>query len=214
MPGTILALANRRKAFSDAVYRLHHRRTKRLLFWTCVQVLLGTAFAALGSVVLLYTDFNTLFCSLFTASFLVMIVCSIAGLINQFRGRLLPYFQKPLGQNGTLLIGKSLLWHSRELDDLALELGLRPLSEFCSGDELIGDEQLVFYPPQDALKTTEKLLAWIRAVGFPQDLICDLAQLRKALRNAVERQVNFCLLLREGPGATGQEMQMRLGSFF
>ncbi|MGH9564098.1 MAG: hypothetical protein ACRD3S_21810, partial [Terracidiphilus sp.] len=72
--------------------------------------------------------------------------------------RVLPYFERPLGQKDTWLAGENYLRHSRKLDEIATSLGVHPLSKFASGDDLIRGETLHWFSPQDALHTTERLL--------------------------------------------------------
>jgi hypothetical protein len=107
-----------------------------------------------------------------------------------------------------------LLWHSRRLDAVATELGVRPLSDFASGDDMILGEVLQWFPPHDALRTTERLLQPDAAGCFPSAVVSDLTRLRDALRLACSEGVPFCLLVREGSCASGFEMDQRKGSFF
>jgi len=127
--------------------------------------------------------------------------------------RLLPYFERPLGGAETWLAGKSLLSHSRRLDAAAAQFGVQPLSEFASGDDMIRDEKLCWFSAEDGLRTVERLTQ-PDVTSFPTEVISDLVRLRDALRLACAKEVQFCLLLREGSFASGQEMDQRRGSFF
>ncbi len=206
-------LQSRRVAFAEPFYRFHEKRTTRMLFWAGVQIAVATAFAAVGFWQLFYGK-GVLIPGLFTAAFVVLFISSVLGTIDQFRVRVIPYFETRLGDVDTWLTGKSLLWHSRDLDELAEFLTLRPLSSFASGDDLVQGEELQFFDPKEALPTLEKLLTRSKASRFPRELVSDLTRLRDALKSASEKNVRFCLLLREGSTTSGHEMSLRKGSFF
>jgi hypothetical protein len=206
-------LQSRRVAFAEAFYRFHEKRTAQMLFWTGVQIAVAAVFSSIGFWQLFYGE-GALLPGLFTATFLVMFASSVLGAFEQLKVRVIPYFEKPLGDVDTWSSGKSLLWHSRDLDQLAEYLSLRPLSTFASGDDLVRGEEVQFYDPNEAIPTVEKLLARSKMSRFPKELISDLTRLKDALKSASEKHVRFCLVLREGSGTSGQEMSFRKGSFF
>jgi hypothetical protein len=152
--------------------------------------------------------------TVFLAIFLFLVCVTWGGVRNLFRVRVLPYFERPLGQKNTWLAGENLLRHSRQLDKIAAGLGVRPLSDFASGDDLIRGESLRWFPPEDALRTTERLLeADISATLLP-NVVSDLTSIRDALRLACSQSVKFCFLIREGSSTSGLELERRKGSFF
>jgi hypothetical protein len=112
------------------------------------------------------------------------------------------------------MMGKSLLEHSRSLDEIAKQLGGTPLSEFATGDDMVCFEKLNWHEPTEALRTTQGLLNSEAAKAFPEDLRSDLKALEDALAEACRQNVRFGLLLREGSFASGLEMDRRKGSFF
>ncbi|MBC8095900.1 MAG: hypothetical protein H7Y43_08810 [Akkermansiaceae bacterium] len=147
------------------------------------------------------------------AIFLWVLIGVALGIPRSYRARLLPYFERSPGSCDTADKGKSLLENSRKLDELALAFNVKPLSGFASGDDLIAGEKLVWFDPQPALATAEKLLQSEAAKDFAPELIADLASLRNALQAAAASQIRFCLLLREGSAMSGAEMEQRKGSF-
>lgn len=152
--------------------------------------------------------------ALLVAAFLYFVVASIFGIRDMFRVCILPYFERRLGTADTFLRGSSLLGHSRALDDLAKQLGVSPLSNFASGDDMIWFERLQWHDPKEALRTTEQLLNSELAKTWSENLISDLNSLQAALAEASKQSVRFCLLLREGSYTSGLEMDRRKGSFF
>jgi hypothetical protein len=206
-------LQSRQSAFAEAFYRFHEKRTRQMLFWGAIQISVSLVFVGIGFWQLFYGK-GVLLPGLFTATFLVLLASCVFGTIDQLRVRVLPYFEKRLGDTDTWFSGKSLLWHSRDLDELAEFLSIKPLSAFASGDDLVQGEELQFFDANDALPTLEKLIMRSKASRFPKDLVSDLTKLRDALKSASEKGVRFCLLIREGSTASGHEMSLRKGSFF
>lgn len=149
-----------------------------------------------------------------SALFLLIAWSVAAGYRDQFRVRVLPYFERPVGDTDTWLAGESLLWHSRALDEIAVRCGVTPLSAFASGDDLVAGEESQWFAPGDALRTAERLLEADVAESLPAGVVSDLERLRDALRLAGAAGVRFCLLVREGSFASGHEMSVRKGSFF
>ena len=133
---------------------------------------------------------------------------------DQLQVRVLPYFERSVGDIDTWLAGEHLLNHSRRLDEVAAQRGVTPLSAFASGDDLISGEELTWFDPTDALGTTKRLLEADVAATLPVEVVADLERLRDALGRASSLRVRFCLLVREGGTASGHEMSLRQGSFF
>src|SRR6476620_8195951 len=140
-------LQKRRASFSEAFYKLHQRRTKRMLLWASLQFSVAAALSGVGVWQLIFGE-GALLPGLFTATFVVMLVATISSTIDQFRVRVVPYYEQKLGNVDTWSAGWSLLAHSRDLDDLTNFLGLPPLSQFVSGDDLVPGEELAFYPAE------------------------------------------------------------------
>lgn len=205
-------LQGRRTAFADAFYRFHEKRTARMLVWVGVQVVVASGFVALGFWRLFHGP-STLLPGLFTAAFLVMLVSSLVGAVEQLKVRVQPYFERPLGDVNAWDGGKSLLWHSRDLDQMAECLSLRPLSSFSSGDDLVQGEELQFHDATEALRTVEQLLSKAKKSRFSKELISDLTQLHDVLQSAAQKNVRFCLLLCEGHPSRCHETSARKGSF-
>ena len=149
-----------------------------------------------------------------SALFLLFVWSAVTGYRDQFRVRVLPYFERPVGGTDTWLAGESLLWNSRALDEIAVRCGVTPLSAFASGDDLVAGEVLQWFAPEDALRTAERLLEADAVESLPAGVVSDLERLRDALRLAGAQGVRFCLLVREGSFASGHEMSVRKGSFF
>ena len=75
--------------------------------------------------------------AIFSAIFLFLVFATWSGIRSLRHVRVLPYFERPLGQKGTWLAGENYLRYSWELDEIATRLGVRPLSEFASGDDMV-----------------------------------------------------------------------------
>jgi hypothetical protein len=148
------------------------------------------------------------------AIFLLAVANIIFSFRDQFLVRVVPYFERPVGETDTWLAGEDLLWHSRALDEAATRSGVTPLSAFLSGDDLIPGEELRWFTPDDALRTAERLQEPDVAATLPAGVIADLERLRDALGRASGQGIRFCLLIREGSVTSGHEMSVRKGSFF
>ncbi len=207
-------LARRRQPFSKVFYERHHEhfvQSLRRMAWT----LAITGVPATGlSIGIVQGWGNTHIASIATAISLLVLPTLPLALIDCFIVRVLPYFERPVGGTDTFLAGKGLLWHSRQLDAIAARHGVRPLSEFASGDDLIPGEELRWFPCTEALLTVDCLLAHAGAEDFSVKLVSDLTRLREGLRLADAKGIRFCLLLREGSVTSGWEMSQRKGSFF
>jgi hypothetical protein len=207
-------LQRQKQNFSEVFYQRHRQHVLRLVRKSSLYFAISGAFAALFVVACLAGK-GTLLEAVIAAAVFLWICFGISfGLPDSLRARLLPYFEKPLGDIETWPHGKSLLEHSRQLDELASALSATPLSKFASGDDLIPGETLTWFDAQPALETTEKLLQADAARAFSPELTSDLSHLRDALQSASAKQTRFCLLLREGSATSDAEMKRRKGSFF
>jgi hypothetical protein len=207
-------LTRQKEQFSEVFYLRHRRHVVGVLR----RIVMVLTFSGIVAAISIFTIFEGTgsagFTSAATAVFLYFAWAGIASVPDLFRGRVLPYFERRLGGAQTWLAGESLLWNSRRLDAAAAALGVRPLSEFASGDDMVSGERLCWFSPEEALLTAERLIQPDAAVSLPAGALSDLTFLRDALRLASSQGVRFCLLLREGNSASAYEMDLRQGSFF
>ncbi len=73
------------------------------------------------------------------------------------RGQVVPYFERPVGGIDTFCHGQSLLRNLADLERLAEEIGVSPLSAFGWHDDMRG-ETVVWHDPAVGLKTVKALL--------------------------------------------------------
>ncbi len=204
----------KKDGFSPAFYKRHRHHLMRVLRHAAFSLVVLAVFAAGGTFGYLKSGRAPYLAAFLLAGFLYFLVMSILGIRDQHRVALLPYFSQRLGDADTFLKGRSLLWHSRQLDELAARLGLRPLSDFASGDDLIPGEEVCWFEPDEALETVIRLKSSLESAKCAPELTSDLQALEAALMSAKSKGVRFCLLLREGSYASGHEMDQRKGSFF
>ena len=152
--------------------------------------------------------------SLVSVVFLFVAWITYRSIRDCLRVRIVPYFEKRIGGVKTVLAGKNLFLHSRQLDELAGQFGVRPLSDFASGDDLVRGEVLQWYSADDALRTLDRLLLSDATASLPSSVCSDLSLIREALNMAVSTNTRFCFLLREGSAMSGAELDKRQGSFF
>jgi len=207
-------LARRRQHFSKVFYERHHEhfvQSLRRMAWT-----LGiTCVPAAGLFIGIVQGWGSTHIASVAMAVLMFVLLTLPlAIIDCFIVRVLPYFDRPVGGTDTFLTGRGLLWHSRKLDAIALRHGVRPLSEFASGDDLIPGEELRWFPCIEALLTVDCLLAHVGTECCSTKVIYDLTRLRAGLRLADAKGIRFCLLLREGSVTSGWEMSQRRGSFF
>lgn len=207
-------LSREKAAFSDTFYRRHRQHVILVLAKVAIVLALGGALA--GTCAVFYFRRNGEAALLGIAVVVVMFLAWAAwrGTRDVLRVRVLPYFDRPLGQKDTWLAGENLLRHSRQLDEIAARLGVRPLSDFASGDDLIRGETLQWFAPGEALKTIDCLLRTDTQASLPPAVVSDLKRVRDALHSASSQSAKFCFLLREGSSISGLESGRRKGSFF
>ncbi len=198
-----------------SVFRKRHRWHIARVYLKLGLLILGTGALAVVTVSAHFqSNRGAYIAALFVGAFLYVLILGTLGSRDVFRVRLLPYFSKRLGDTDTWLTGQSLFRHSRQLDELATKLHILPISAFASGDDLILGEKLQWFDPKPAHETVSQILASPDATSFPDELKSDLQALRAALASASSKNVQFCLLLREGSSTSGAEMDQRKGSFF
>lgn len=152
------------------------------------------------------------------AVFLIVAGCATATMIVVRREVAIhPYFESRVGEIDTFGQGRELARHLKDLDELARELGVVPLSAFGFADDLAG-EALTWHDAATGRKTAEALLVVLSGDGLlavgSDRLVQDPKRLAHALGRADDRGIRFCLLLRHGDGTSAQEWEVRKGSAF
>jgi hypothetical protein len=100
--------------------------------------------------------------------------------------------------------GRAFYRESGQLDAMALEAGLTPLSEFESPDPLETHELPAWHDPEAALPTVEHLLAHLHPANPVHP---HLVSLRDALRAAKEKGAKFYFLVLTGGGGTNARVE-------
>jgi hypothetical protein len=153
------------------------------------------------------------------AAFLLFgLLGGIGGLYDTWRYvRIIPYFQRRVGEIDTFLAGEALARRLRCLDRLAAFCGVTPLSEFGFNDDL-RNEPLLWHPADHGLQSVHALLSALEeksdVVEDRAVLVRDLQKLEHALSRAAQQGIPFCLLLRHGNATSGHEWSVRQGTAF
>jgi hypothetical protein len=150
--------------------------------------------------------------------FVLLLLC-IPGISSKNIVAILPYFSKSHpGVSGgcSFLSGKALARNCVYLDSLAIQSGWKPLSFFGFADDL-HSQKLVWHEPEEGFQTISGLRAALCSdpslLSEADALIAELTLIEANLSEAVRLQAPFCLLLRYGDFASGQEMEARQGYF-
>lgn len=212
MVGAMLSL--KKTQFSPALYYLYRKHVVQSIIKIAFLMTVSGAAAIIFLFLFLRKDGDVRAAGFFIAVFLFLAWSSHQSIRELLRVRVVPYFERPLGRNDTSLAGEHYLRHSLRLDEIATQIGVRPLSEFASGDDLIDGEGVQWFSPDDALHTIESLLRHDVSSDLSTDVISDVTHIRDALRLASSQGVKFCLLLRHGTSVSGLELDRRKGSFF
>jgi hypothetical protein len=207
-------LCRQKHEFARAFYKRHRNHVVGVFVKVLLLVATIGAIASWGVSAYFRTGEAPYPTALFAAAFLYFLVSGILGIRDQFRVALLPYFSSRLGDARTFSRGNSLIWHSRQLDELAAKMAIQPLSDFASGDDMVFGERLRWFDPRPAHETICRLEQCQEAASFPEELKKDLSEIREALASACGKQTKFCFVVREGSFASGAEMDRRKGSFF
>lgn len=114
-------------------------------------------------------------------------------------------FEKPLYRRQSAKLG-NLLWYTRSLDDLALKLGLEPLSRFASPPHFQGSwkwnwRSVEWFNPASVLETCKVLRD---SVELQPELKCEVENLETFLTSAVSEGVQVRLALE--PETTGERI--------
>jgi hypothetical protein len=152
------------------------------------------------------------------AILLVFAWSSVWAICDAYRyARIVPYFDRTVGNIDTYTAGRQLARYCGKLDAMAVASGQRAISAFGFNDDLRG-ETLNWHSPSDGLRTVAALMAAVAAqpeeFDDPISIISDLQRLSNALLRANERGRHFCLLLLHGGTTSGQEWEVRQGSAF
>lgn len=156
------------------------------------------------------------FAALLAAAFLYGLLGASASYWDSTHASIVPYFQSPVPGPSTFCTGEALARHLGELDELAIRLGILPLSAFGFPDDLAG-ETLAWHDPAWGLETVSSLLERLRdepgLVKRAAAVIADLELIEARLAEACRAGVPFCFLLRLGRSTSGHEMSLRKGHF-
>jgi hypothetical protein len=195
----------------DAVRSATAYAVRAIALTVCVfcVLLLGTVFASVPPVL----------AALAGAVFLLFgLLGGIGGLYDTRRFvRVIPYFQRKVGGICTFAAGQSLARCLRQLDAVAAELQVTPLSAFGFHDDLRG-ESLTWHAPDEGLHTVTTLLSELQVLaeqeGIPAGVLRDLRAWKHALERATAQGISFCILLRHGNATSAQEWDVRQGTAF
>jgi len=124
--------------------------------------------------------------------------------------RIVPYFEKSLGDAQPFAAGVELARRAERLDRLATEAGATPLSNFGFNDDFVG-QAVTWHEPALALATIRAVLPKVAETELA--LRRDLELLSEALNRAAARRIRFALLLRTTHAVSDAEKEKRLGSF-
>jgi hypothetical protein len=142
-------------------------------------------------------------------------ICTIVPYFERKRGGPDPIYPKPY--NRYRLPGSFLAINCQRLDELTVRLGVKPISYFGFNDDLRGEE-LHWHDANEGLATLDALLAAVssKPLEFPEgeNLLQDMEGVRFVLKDAVDKGIRFCFLLREGEGRSGAEDETRTGSMW
>ena len=207
-------LRKQKQQFSAVFYDLHCQRMRNALNNQFGFLSIVTVIAGVACLPILFGNGYLFYASCAGAIFVLLLISAVLGIIDNFRAQALPYFERRLNGTDTWLAGKDLLWNSHALDEIAVSLRVTPLCDFVSGDPLRAGEMHDMFEARDALTTCEALLNAETTARLGAQLLSDLSKLRDALIIANESGVQFSLHLREGSSVSGQEMDLREGSYF
>lgn len=124
--------------------------------------------------------------------------------------RVVPYFEKALGETTPFAGGRALAENAERLDGLAQAADLPPLSSFGFADDALG-EAVTWHEPALALATLRALLQQI-SPSEPA-LKRDLEAFADLLELAASKRTRFALLLTTTYAVTDAERQKRQGFF-
>lgn len=196
----------------------YHEEVARSRRFAARALLLTGVCAALAGLGAVRTEGLTLFASLTTAVFFFTVAISIGGIVDTVRHvRLMPYYRRRVGDTDTFLHGQALARCYRDLEWLADEAGVPPLSSFGFADDLAG-ERVIWRPADQLLVTVRGLAGAIQedrdSVREPEAVLQDLARWEAAFIRAAELDIELALLIRFGNSTSGLEWDRRIGDPF
>jgi hypothetical protein len=141
----------------------------------------------------------------------------LRGIKHNFICRIVPYFESMVGFGKIHAFkgGIELARQSRRLDDLACQIGVRPLSDFGFKDDQDGQE-LVWYNSSEGINTIIRLKEQLQNNQKAISLVQELDVLQNNLEQAKDKNIRFCLLIRSGLDKmiSPMEMDNRKGFFW
>lgn len=204
----------RRSCFSPVYYEMHMETMESLVHQNCGCLSVALFIAMVSGLPLLWGYGSVVLASIAGAFAVFAIISAWASTADMFIACVIPFFESEVGNTHTFLSGRHLLWNSRRLDEICVELGVTPLSAFASEDPLFKRDAAVLFDAMDGLITVEALIEAGERYSFSAKLSSDLNKLRNALRKASDKHIRFSLHLREGNTASTPEMEARGGSYF
>ncbi|MDQ2644384.1 MAG: hypothetical protein M3020_11250 [Myxococcota bacterium] len=124
--------------------------------------------------------------------------------------RVVPYFEKSLGEPEPFSGGDALAKNSEHLDELAAAAGANPLSSFGFVDDFYG-EPMKWHEPALAVATIKAITPQVSAAEAA--LRRDLEALSEFLGRAASRKTRFALVIRTVHAVSDAEKQRRQGFF-
>lgn len=203
-----------RRLFPDRYYALRQEQFR----WMIGRVLI-LGIVSLGGVALTcWTEFPAVLAALALALFTFTLAADLLSWNDTSRWvRIIPYFERRVGEIDTFLAGESLARQFLALEKLAAKSGCRPLSDFGFNDDLAG-ESLVWHPAEAGLETVRTLREEVThdpgSVPDAAAVDADLERWQYALARARDTQIPFCVLLRVGNATCAQEWEVRRGTAF
>ena len=184
----------------------------------CLGFLLTLAAAGVVAQTLEFTHsrswLNALLAIVAAAATLFFLRALMIGIRDATIVRIVPYFQSPLrlGTASPFSRGAALARHYNQLDQLAIQLRVPPISTYGFHDDAAG-QRVQWHPSPAGLQTITALKP--HAAHDPQ-LLDDLTAIESALQEATRKNVPFCFILRSGTDAfiSPVEMDRREGSFW
>jgi hypothetical protein len=179
--------------------------------------LTGTC-AGIAGIGALSSEGLTLFASLTAAVFFFTLATAIGGIVDTARHvRLMPYYRRRVGNTDTFLHGQALARSFRDLEWLAEQAGVPPLSRFGFADDLAG-ETVTWHSASELLVSVRGLADAVRtepeSVWDPERVLEDLARWEAAFVRAADQEIELALLIRFGNSTSALEWERRIGDPF
>jgi hypothetical protein len=141
----------------------------------------------------------------------------IQGIKEGFICRIVPYFESKIGIHKMNAFdgGIKLARQCRMLDNLACQIGVRPLSDFGFRDDR-DYQKLIWHDSSEGINTIVRLKEKLQNNPKAISLVQELDVLQNNLEQAEEKNIRFCLLIRSGLDKmiSPIEMDRRKGSFW